>query len=352
MRVLSSRRGLVGVAGLVVVVASGIAGALLVSRQAAQNLPITIQKANVYIDVAKTTERAANSWDRYASWVNLKTGPTGKERYITYGMYRLHDVAGLMTEARSAARRSSGAPKLDAAMLRYLDAYEGLAPVMNRADAYYESQGYQSDNAAEGQSLHKLMVPLAHAFLAERKTMRRDLRKFVRDVEKLELAEIETREGRMRAWHVGRVMHAANNVLDLFPRDRPEPMDSETFDKKLSAIGPDTPGEKLDELMAGVVRPSHAVIDVPQIDLALRDYGVAVEAFDRFASEKPDGLQPFKDLPSQVLRKLRDFREPLARNQGREFDGAGRMVGEIVQLYFTMLSASSAANWSQLQYLP
>ena len=54
---------------------------------AAEDVDEAIQKANLYIEVARMTERARDSWERYASWVNMKTGPTGKERYISYGMY-------------------------------------------------------------------------------------------------------------------------------------------------------------------------------------------------------------------------------------------------------------------------
>ena len=59
------------------------------------------------------TERAVNSWERYASWVNMKTGPTGKERYISYGMYEVYDVGGLLKEAhRMSLGLKPNTPKL------------------------------------------------------------------------------------------------------------------------------------------------------------------------------------------------------------------------------------------------
>src|SRR5262245_18234589 len=86
------------------VLVAGLAGALacmmLGQSARAQDDQAALQKANAYIEVAKMTERAVESWERYASWVNMKTGPTGKERYISYGMYDLYDLAGLMEEAR------------------------------------------------------------------------------------------------------------------------------------------------------------------------------------------------------------------------------------------------------------
>jgi hypothetical protein len=89
-----------------------------------------------------------------------------------------------------------------------------------------------------------------------------------------------------------------------------------------------------------------------QFDDAMKEYAEAVDAFDRFATAKPDGLQDVKDLPRRLLNGLRALHEPLARNQGREFNGAGQLVGQIVQTYFSMLSASSSISDSRLRFLP
>jgi Protein of unknown function (DUF3829) len=335
------------IAGSVAVLAT----TLHVQSAGAEDVRAAIQKANLYIEVAKLTERAADSWDRYTSWVNMKTGPTGKERYISYGMYEIYDVGGLLKEARGAASLKPSTPKLDTTMKRYMDVYEVLVPVMNRANDYYERKGYRADGMAEGRALHARMVPLANAFLTEREAMLRDLRAFVREVEQQEVAAIEAREGRSRAWQAAQVMHAANRVVDLFPRTRPTPMDSDTLEKKLKAIGPNTPGEKFDEIIAGVVRPAGVVIDMKGFDPAMKGYAEAVEMFDRFAAEKPEGLKDFKDLPRQLLNGLRALHEPLARSQGRDFDGSAPLVGRVVQVYFEMLSASSPVSRSELRFL-
>jgi hypothetical protein len=330
---------------------AALAPMLIAQGAAAQDVRAAVQKANMYIEVAKMTERAVDSWDRYASWVNLKTGPTGKERYISYGMYPIYDISGLLQEARRVAGLKSSTPKLDAAVKRYMDAYEAAVPVLNRANDYYDRKGYRADGMAEGRSLHAQMVPLANAFLAEREAMLRDLRPFVREVEQQELAAIEAREGRSRAWQAAHVMHAANRVIDVFPRIRPTPMSSDMIDEKMRAIGPNTPGEKLDEIISGVVPPQNVVIDMKRFDAAMKAYAEAVETFDRFAAEKPEGLKDFKELPRHLLNGLRALQEPLARNQGRDFQGSGPLVGRVVQVYFGMLSASSSISGSQLRFL-
>lgn len=353
---MRSSRAWHGVAGMRVRLAL-VAGAmslalLLLARDAsAADAEAAIRKANLYIEVAKRTERAADSWDRYASWVNLKTGPTGKERYISYGMYEVYDVSGLLTEARKATDLKPSTPKLDTMMKRYMDAYEAAVPVLNRANDYYERKGYRTDGMAEGKALHARMVPLVKTFLAEREAMLDELRPFVRDVEQQEVAAIEAREGRTTGWHVAHVMHAASRVVDLFPRKRPKPIDSDTLDKQLKAIGPKTPGAKLDEIIAGVERPKGIVIDTKRFDAALRGYAESVEAFDRFAAQKPDKLEDFKPLPRQLLTALRALQEPLARNQGRDFDGSAPLVGRAVQSYFSMLNESGSITRRSLQFL-
>ena len=89
--------------GFILACSVSLAIAVIAPRAAdAADTQAAIDKANIYIELAKSTERAVDSWERYASWVNMKTGPTGKERYFTYGMYELYDVDALLKEARKA----------------------------------------------------------------------------------------------------------------------------------------------------------------------------------------------------------------------------------------------------------
>jgi hypothetical protein len=339
-----------GLIGLFILIA-GLVGALL-QGASAEDVQAALEKANIYIDVAKNTERAVDSWDRYRSWVNMKTGPTGKERYISYGMYDLYDLEGLLKEARAATGRKPSVAKLDAAVAGYIDAYEALAPSMNRAAAYYDSQGYETDKMAEGKTLHETMVPLATAFLAARDAMMPELRSFARDVEQQEIAAIEAAEGRTANWQVRQVMHAANRVVDLFPRQRPQPIDSDTLDEMIKGIGPDTPGEAFDQIMAGVVPAKDAIIDVVRFGDALETYAKAVEVFEGYSGEKPEDFDEFKPLPGQMLVLFRQFKEPLTASQGREFEGGGQMVMQITEIYFSMMNAGSPLAPSRLGYLP
>ena len=321
------------------------------AQAAAQDLQSAIEKANLYIDIANYTGRAVDSWDRYLSWVNVRTGPTGEEPYISYGMYPAEDLTGLVDAARAAAALEPSVPTLDSTMTRYLDAYEALFPVMNRANDYYEQELYLTEGIAEARALHAQMVPLVTTYLTERDAMLRDLRLFVREVEREEVAAIEAGEGRSLTWHVARLMHAANQVVDLFPRTRPTPIAADTFDERLDGIGPNTSGEEFDEIISGVAKPVDVVIDMALFGPAVEEYTEAVDQFERFVAETPEGIEDFKDLPRQFLTGLLVLQESLTRSEGRDFDGSGQQAGQVVQLYFSMLSAGSRLSRSGLRFL-
>jgi hypothetical protein len=236
-------------------------------------------------------------------------------------------------------------------MVRTIAAYESLAPVMREAAAYYDRQGYEADNMAKGKEYHKAMVPLATAYIAERKAMMPVLRAHLRDVEALEVSAVEAKEGRTAAWNTANVMAALHRVMDTFPRERPQQMNAEEIDQLMAEIGPDSPGEKFDQLMAGV-KPSDATIDVTRFGAALDSYANAVEGFDAFSGETPKDFYRFKPMPGEMRIVLRNFQKPLVKSKGREFDGAGEMVMRIIQRYYDMISESQSVWGSRLRHLP
>ena len=120
MRALRMGLDIRGLIGFLIVI-TGSVGALVQSASA-EDVQAALEKANVYIDVAKNTERAVDSWDRYKSWVDMKKGPTGKERYISYGLYSLYDVKDEIAKAEAAAGQPPAQPELDAAVKRYIAA--------------------------------------------------------------------------------------------------------------------------------------------------------------------------------------------------------------------------------------
>lgn len=328
--------------------------ALTDARAVAAEVDVALDKANAYIELTKTTERAVDSWDRYQSWVDVKSGPTGKERYIDYGLYDLYDTAGLARQVRELAAKAPDAA-IDTAVARYLTAYEALAPVINEAAAYYDTKGYLSDKLAKGKALHARLVPLATAFMTERQALMPRLRAFVRAVEAKEVGAIEAREGASAVWHVALVMHRLNRVVDLFPRVQPQPIGGAEMDEMMRNLGPDTPGETFDKMIAGVTMPKVPPIDVAAFNDASNAYDEAVTRLDGFKGKPPPDAERFAafvPMARQMREMLTAFRKPLAASKGEEFERGGQMANQIFGHYIEMLNASNSVGASRLQFLP
>jgi hypothetical protein len=125
------------------------------------------QKFNAYVEFMNRTLRAVDSLNRYQSWVNMKTGPTGRESII-YGLYDVYDTKDEEAKATAALTQEPLLPELDAAMRDYIAANAALAPILREANGYYERADYKVDKMAEGKLLHPRIVAAAKPFLAAR----------------------------------------------------------------------------------------------------------------------------------------------------------------------------------------
>lgn len=271
------------------------------------DLQAAITKSNAYTALMNRTLRAIQSWDRYASWVDMAKGPTGKERYISYGLYSLYDVAGEIRAAEEAAARSPALPEIDETIRRYIKAYRELAPLITRAERYYERKDYRDDNAAEGRTLHAAMVPAARAFLAERAALDAQMRVYKKSLDARELAAVERREGRSARWQIRNIMTHARAVMDLMPSNE---------------------------------KP---IVDLKAFDAAVADYAAAIREMDRFKETDPKGVPMIESQASSWLGKVRDFRDKLARSKGDVRRGAASDANWLVSSYNTMVSLSESA---------
>ncbi|GJD93431.1 hypothetical protein OCOJLMKI_0625 [Methylobacterium iners] len=266
-----------------------------------------VGKLNAYVALLNRTLRASESITRYASWADMRTGPTGRERII-YGLYSLYDVRGEIERARAAVSKPPAMPELDAKIGPYIAAYETLAPITTQANGYYERQDYKEDKMAEGKALHARLAPAAQTFLAERAGLEA---LFAREKERsdaTELALVERREGRKARWHVMNVMIRARSILPLLPSD---------------------------------ARP---VVDMPAFEAALAGYAGAVRELDAYVAAEPGALSSFESRPRSWLGKLREFRDKLAAAKGDARRGAGRDLTWIVNDYNSMISTAQLAS--------
>ena len=85
-------------------------------------------------------------------------------------------------------------------MLGYIKAYQELAPLITRAERYYDRKDYRDDDLAEGRSLHAQMVPAAKAFLDQRAKLDAEMRVYKTALDAQELAAIAQREGKSVRW--------------------------------------------------------------------------------------------------------------------------------------------------------
>ncbi|QCI63720.1 YiiG family protein [Phreatobacter stygius] len=286
-------------------------GATTISRgtpdTGSDDLQASIAKSNAYTALMNRTLRAIQSWERYRSWVDMSRGPTGRERYMSYGLYSLYDVAGEITRAQEATGREPAFPELDQTVRRYIEAYQALAPLISRAERYYERKDYRDDNLAEGRDLHTRMVPAAAAFLRERALLDTQMRTFKSDLDIRELAAIEKREGRSARWQVRNIMISARAVMDVMPsNDQP-------------------------------------IVDLKAFDAVVSRYAGAVREMDRFKEGNPAGVPMIESQASSWLGKLRDFRDKLARSRGDVRRGAANDANSLVTSYNMMVTMADTA---------
>ena len=188
-----------------------------------EDLDALVAKTNLYVNALNAVSNIRRTYDRYASWVDLKKGITGKERYITYGLYDINTSS--VKDVTNAAEKGPKLPpplaELDATIVRLSDAVSALAPLVNKASDYYEQEDYKDDNAALGQELHGKMMPLFEKVFAAERELRKELEIIKTHLDQQQLAQLEKTSGRKYHWYLRSYMIAAKRVVTLLP-DNPE----------------------------------------------------------------------------------------------------------------------------------
>jgi len=266
-----------------------------------------IGKMNAYVEFLNRSLRASESLQRYDSWVDMKKGPTGKERVI-YGLYSLYDVRDEIAAVEKAAASGPKMPELDAAILAYAETYEKLAPVIEKANKYYERLDYKSDKMEGGKAFHKDIAALAPTYEDRRKTADLALRTEKVKLDLASLAALEKAEGKKSRWHVRNIMIHAEAMMDLMPdNDRP-------------------------------------VVDMAIFDKSLHAYATAVREFDDYSLEHPGNFHVFESRPASLLSKLRELDEQLQKVKGDARKAGGNDIEWIVSDYNTMVTTSQTAT--------
>ena len=272
-----------------------------------ENLQATTHKFYAYVEFMNRTLRAVQSIDRYKSWVNMKTGPTGRESII-YGLYSVYDTTREASAATAALTQEPLLPELDSAMRDYIGANAALAPILNEANAYYERADYKADKMAEGKTLHVKIVAAAEPFLIARARLDKVFTEEKAMVDARRLTALEKREGRKANWQVANVMMRAQRLVDMLPSN------------------------------------AKPIVDLPAFDAAMVDYAAAVKEMDTYGAANPNSFFVFESQPRSLLSKLRDFQEKLDRAKGDARRGGGNDLTWIINDYNSMVTSSQNAT--------
>lgn len=163
------------------------------------------------------------SQQRYFSWFDEKTGPTGKEK-VVYGLYEVS--SGYVDRCKKALAelekvKQPPTPELDGFAKTYGEKLDAVVKAVDEAHVYYKSNAYKSDDFAKAKSMHPGLVKAFDEFEAADKALRGELRKLQAGASERELAKVEKSEGKKLYWHklnlgivAEKVVIAGNQDLD------------------------------------------------------------------------------------------------------------------------------------------
>ncbi|PYI93026.1 MAG: hypothetical protein DME97_06890 [Verrucomicrobia bacterium] len=215
---LAAMKSLPRLAVAVVLLAASAAGrAQTIADLPDDKFKSLVEKTALYTKALSAARTVQKSYDRYAAWVDMKTGPTGKERSID----GVPDIAGALQEIADAGAKGPGMwPPLggvDGMAQKLAEATTALAPLVKSASDYYAQRQYKSDGAKRGQELHGQMLPMFQQFFGCELAMRRELSAVLEDIERRYLVQIEKEHGKNYDWHLRSFLLAAKTLADLLP---------------------------------------------------------------------------------------------------------------------------------------
>ncbi len=152
---------------------------------------------------------------RYFSWVNPKTGPTGKER-VVLGLFDLPNEK--VAKCTQALAKSNALPpkdaKLEAAGSDFARTVTELDVIVDEIFPYYESKGFQSDKFAKGKVVHPRLMAAFKAFSRADSNLHSTLDGITKPLAQRTLARIEREEGKKFRFHRKHVLLTARELVE------------------------------------------------------------------------------------------------------------------------------------------
>lgn len=288
-------------------------------------------KLGGYIDcINGPSGRVLDSASRYAQWVDLEKGLTGKEKNV-YGLYD-HE---LDTSCIEGITKSNDAdpddPELEKAATAWADAYKTVQPLIHDAYGYYDEDDYKDDAFAKGKEMHDGLVKGFDAFREADLKLRQMVAAKNDALQGRRLAQLEKDEGRKLRFQQANIMDKAKKLMAATDAPSLEELDLEALDGALKAYS-----DAVDEAEK-YVKANEAEADT-------------VMMFDSFVSEAGD----FRKTAKELMRRKRD-NKPFSKSELRQIGtSSGWMVDgspdKVSRDYNDLVNRSNGLNW--MRYSP
>ncbi len=194
-------------------------------------------KFNNYVGCINSfSESVLRSYRRYTSWCNKaceKNGPTGKETYITYGLYQMSDPSQCLKKIQEANAMRPSLPEVEKAASAYGDALKNLYPVVKEAYEYYDQKNYQDDQGAKGQNLHPKLLAGWRAFVMADHLFQEQIDILEDKNQAEEVARLEKSLGRTFPFLRGSIMIKAKAVLKAADAEKMDEASLSTLTQKI-----------------------------------------------------------------------------------------------------------------------
>lgn len=189
------------------------------------------EKLNAYIDCANNGLKSGHrSYDRYAQWVDMTAGVTGKEKHI-HGTFEIspHAIESCTTKLTPAIALQPALADLDKVATSISTNFKAYADIINKIHKYYEQENYKDDKFEQGKTLHTELVKVYETFKADSEAFDKALDEVNTATQKTALAEVEKTEGKKYNYWSLAASLKAKEVVDL--------LSEETFDvEKATAL--------------------------------------------------------------------------------------------------------------------
>lgn len=283
-------------------------------------------KLQGYIDcINGPSSSILDAADRYASWVDIEAGVTGKEKHV-YGIYD-HELNATCVEGIATATAAEPHDEaLEKAGSEWLAAYKTVQPLIHDAYEYYDHDDYKDDAFAKGKEMHEPLAKAIGAFQDADQALRKAVSEQNDALQVRRLEQLEKDEGRKLRFQQANVMAQAKKLMAAGDAPTLEALDLERFDKALKVY--DAALEEADKY----TKANEAEADT-------------VMMFDSFIDTAEKYLKASKEL----MRRKRD-NKAFTKSELQRLGGSGGWMvdgspDKVSRAYNDLVNRSNGLSW-------